>query len=330
MAPIDAIRRRIMYYRRIVSAYGLHKPSQLTFWHEVPQINDHFEPLSLGEYYMTFRTKADYPGPFDADGIPKLNYHGAIGLQYNPIAIAQFGLANYNLYRRSGDSDRKSKFLRAANWLVSNLEKNAAGRKVWHHHFDWEYRTLLRAPWYSALAQGQGLSLLVRASSETGDSRYTEAAQAALEVFFYSVDDGGVVFVDEAGDPWLEEYVVSPPTHILNGFIWASWGLHDYVLFSGDARVEKRLREVTGTLVRNLARYDVGFWSLYELSGTRLHMVASPFYHALHVVQLEIMTRLTGEAIFREYSQKWERYQHDRWRRAYALSYKAVFKLCYY
>ena len=82
--------------------------------------------------------------------------------------------------------------------------------------------------------------------------------------------------------------------------------------------------------MKNLKRYDVGFWSLYELSGTWLHMVASPFYHALHIVQLEIMHRLTNESVFSEFSQKWERYRRDRWRRAYALSYKAVFKLCYY
>ena len=37
----------------------------------------------------------------DADGIPLLDYHGNIGLQYNPIAIAQWGLGNFNLFLRS-------------------------------------------------------------------------------------------------------------------------------------------------------------------------------------------------------------------------------------
>ena len=52
----------------------------------------------LGEYYMSFREKADYAGHYDAGGIPMLDYRGAIGLQYNPIAIAQWGLANYNRF----------------------------------------------------------------------------------------------------------------------------------------------------------------------------------------------------------------------------------------
>ncbi len=40
--------------------------------------------------------------PYDASGIPQLDYHGHIGLQYNPIAIAQFGLGNYNLWKTGG------------------------------------------------------------------------------------------------------------------------------------------------------------------------------------------------------------------------------------
>ena len=50
---------------------------------------------------MPFFEKADYVGPHDADGIPLLDYHGNIGLQYNPIAISQWGLGNFNLFLRS-------------------------------------------------------------------------------------------------------------------------------------------------------------------------------------------------------------------------------------
>ena len=86
------------YYRRTFSAYLGPGSSQLTFWHEVPEINPHAQTGQLGPYYMQFREKADYAGHYDAAGIPMLDYRGAIGLQYNPIAIAQWGLANYNRY----------------------------------------------------------------------------------------------------------------------------------------------------------------------------------------------------------------------------------------
>src|SRR5215475_8487189 len=132
-----SIRRRLNYYRRIFAAYLLPQQSQLTFWHEVPEVNEAFKPEELGEYYMPFTAKADYPGQYDPDGIPLLNYHGVIGLQYNPIAIAQYGLGNYNLFRRTGSAVRRRKFLAVADWLGTTLEKNPAGLRVWNHHFNW-------------------------------------------------------------------------------------------------------------------------------------------------------------------------------------------------
>ena len=135
---------------------------------------------------MLFAEKADYPGHYDSAGIPMLDYHGKIGLQYNPIAIAQWGLANYNLFRQNQNDERKKKFLAASDWLCGHLETTSHGLWVWNHHFDWEYRSPLKAPWYSALSQGQGISLLVRAYRETGAVAYLEAAERAFNSFLKS------------------------------------------------------------------------------------------------------------------------------------------------
>lgn len=325
-----ALRNRLNYYRRIFVAYMTRRKSHLTFWHEVPEVNGRFQPGELGEYYMTFTAKADYPGQYDASGIPLLDYHGKVGLQYNPIAIAQYGLGNYNLFRRTGDPERRRKFMVAADWLVANLEQNPAGLWVWNHHFDWEYRTPLKAPWYSALAQGQGISVLVRAHQETGNAAYLEAARRAFETFRKTAAEGGVTYVDENGYIWFEEAIVDPPTHILNGFIWATWGVYDYHLHTGEPDAAHLLAEAVCTLKNNLHRFDIGFWSLYEQSGTRMKCLASPFYHRLHIVQLLVMYRLTGESIFAEYAHRWEAYRRNWLKRTMALAYKAIFKLLYY
>ncbi len=189
----------LAYYRRIFSAYVLGGKSHLTFWHETPTENPNADPRVLAEYYMLFAEKADYKGHYDASGVPQLDYHGHIGLQYNPIAIAQYGLGNYNLWRRNSDPDRKKKFFLIADWLASHLEPNSKGIYVWNHHFNWEYRDSLRAPWYSALAQGQGISVLVRAHKESGDARYLDAARAAFTAFQRPIEEGGVAFTDESG-----------------------------------------------------------------------------------------------------------------------------------
>lgn len=325
-----SVAARLNYYRRISSAYLLPGKSQLTFWHDQPQVNSGASLGEIGEYYMPFAEKAGYAGPHDGDGIPLLNYRGNIGLQYNPIAIAQWGLGNFNLFLRSKSEERQRKSLAAADWLVKHLEPNAFGVPVWNHRFDWEYRTPLKAPWYSGLAQGQGISLLVRVAQSTGKPEYLETARGAFLSFSKSIQEGGVVFTDEHGDLWFEEYIVSPPTHILNGFIWAAWGVYDYFLATKETAAQELFNRAVETLRKNLERYDLGFWSLYEQSGTRLPMVASPFYHQLHVAQLRLMHRLTGDDVFSRYADRWEAYARSRTKRTRALCYKGAFKLCYY
>jgi heparosan-N-sulfate-glucuronate 5-epimerase len=321
---------RLNYYRRVFSAYLGSNQSQLTFWHEVPEMNPNSFRGELGEYYMPFTSKADYPGHYDTNGIPMLDYHGEIGVQYNPIAIAQWGLGNYSLFCRSGNEDRKTKFLVASDWLCAHLEKNASDIWVWNHYFDWEYRTPLKRPWYSGLAQGQGISLLLRSYRETGQVLYLETAQKVFSSFTKSTKEGGVTLTDNGGNLWIEEYLVFPPTHILNGFIWAAWGVYDYFLATGSPEAKAIFEGAVKTLSANLHRYDLGFWSLYELSGTRLPMIASPFYHRLHITQLLIMHWLTGEPIFEHYATRWQRYARSRVRRTCALCCKGAFKLCYY
>ena len=324
------MRLRLDYYKRIFSAYLTNRKSHLTFWHGVPLMNENFKTDELGEYYMPFIQKADYPGQYDDKGIPMLDYHGKVGLQYNPIAIAQYGLGNFNLFRRTKDKERYRKFIKIADWLVEKLKANNNDIYVWNHHFDWEYRDILKAPWYSALSQGQGISVLVRAYKETEDKRYLDSVKRAFVSFEKRVDEGGVTYIDKNGYYWLEEAIVNPPTHILNGFMWALWGIYDYYLLTREESAKKIFEEGIKTLKDNLGKFDIGFWSLYEQSGTKLNMLASKFYHSLHIVQLKVMYNLTRKGFFREYAKKWENYQKSWWKRNLALGYKALFKLLYY
>lgn len=322
--------RKLDYYRRVFRAYLVPGESQLSFWHDAAEANPRATPETLGEYYMRFAEKAGYAGPHDSGGIPLLNYHGSIGLQHNPIAIAQWGLGNFNLFFANRNQEAQKKFLRASDWLCRNLEPNSHGVLVWHHHFDWEYRETLRKPWYSGLAQGQGISLLVRAHLATQDSAYLESAALAFRSLLVDVASGGVHYTDQQGNVWIEEYIVSPPTHILNGFIWAAWGVRDYWLATRSADARDLFAGCVKTLISNLERYDLGFWSRYELSGTRLPMIASPFYHRLHITQLRIMHQITGEPCFASYAERWESYARSRSKRTRALWQKGAFKLCYY
>lgn len=325
-----AINKKINYWQRIFEAYILGRRSHLSFWHEKPTVNPDAFNGGLGEYYMTFYDKANYAGPFDENKIPLLDYQGKIGKQYNPIAIAQYGLGNYNLYKKNNSKKNLEAATRQADWLSENLEANKFGVKVWMHHFDWEYRDTLKAPWYSALAQGSGISLLVRIYKETGEKKYLTTAQEAFKSLIISTNRGGVLYVDSDNDYWLEESVVNPPTHILNGFLWTLFGVWDYYFLTKDDEAKDLFDKSIITLKKNLEKFDVGFWSLYEQSGTTIKMIASRFYHNLHIVQLDIMHNLTHEDIFKEYRDRWIKYRENR---AYVLGSqlcKIVFKVFYY
>ena len=321
---------RIKYWNRIFKAYLLPTTSQLSFWHGIPEMNlipdlDKPEP-----YYMKFHYKANYNGHFDEQGIPMLDYHGNIGLQYNPIAIAQYGLGNYNLYLENKNSEHLKKFFTATDWLVKNLKPNQKDVFVWHHYFDFEYRDTLKSPWYSGLAQGLGLSVLLRAFKESSKQVYLDAHQRAWISMTKMIEDGGVIHIDKEGNYWIEEYIVSPPTHILNGFIWALWGVYDTWKLLDSSEAEDLFNKCCKTLELNLEKYDNGYWSLYEQSGTRMKMLASPFYHDLHIIQLKIMNLITKKSIFQQIAVKWGNYMHNPINRYRAIAYKSLFKLLYY
>jgi heparosan-N-sulfate-glucuronate 5-epimerase len=324
------MRDRINYWRRIFKVYFSKSPSYLTFWHERPALSDGVDPSKLGVYYMTFRDKADYAGPKDEKGAILFDYFGDIGRQYNPLAVAQYGLANLNIYLETGDNDRLEIARIQSEWLVENLEKNDFGLPVWKHKFRWRYRHYLAPGWYSAHSQGTGISLLARMYKETDDIRYLNAAKTAFPALAAEIGSGGVKWAGADGDVWLEEYIVDPPTHILNGFVWGLWGVWDYYLLTNDAVAYRLFDECVLSLKKNLFKYDCGFWSLYDLSEQHLKMVTSLFYHDLHIVQLKVMAALTGDDFFDHWADKWSGYRRNVIFRAGALVYKVIFKLFYF
>ena len=71
------------------------------------------------------------------------------------------------------------------------------------------------------------MSVLVRAHRITEDERYLEAAKGCVGPFERHIDDEGVCARWSAGGVWFEEDTRRPARHILNGMIFALWGLDD-------------------------------------------------------------------------------------------------------
>ncbi len=322
---------KLKYWKRIFSTYILGGKSNLSFWHGEPQVNNQADYNHLGQYYMKFYKKAEYQGFYDAKGIPQLNYQGDIGIQYNPIAIAQWSLGNYNLWKKNSTNDNYKRFIKGAEWLNNNLELNKYKVNVWHHHFNWVYKENLINPWYSGLAQGQGLSVLCRAYHATNDDKYLNSLEKVYQSFLIDVKNGGVTFKDSNNDIWIEEYIMKyNPTHILNGFIWGLWGIYDYWLLTKNKDAEELFKNYAKTIKKNINKYDIGYWSLYEIAHLPIDMRASTFYHKLHIVQLRVLFKMTNYTIFENTADKWSKYLDKKLNVLKATFMKVIFKLCYY
>lgn len=320
---------RLNYFRRIFKVYLTREKGYLNFWHETPAVADGILAEELGPYYMTFRDKANYTGPKDKDGVILFDYYFDIGRQYNPLAVTQYGLGHFNLYLETKNESHLEIAKIQAEWLIRNLELNDKGLYVWPHKFRWHYKQNLESGWFSAHSQGTGISLLARLYRETGERKYLECAEKAFASLNTEIANGGVKYIGDNG-VWLEEYLISPPTHILNGFLWALWGVWDYFLLTRNLDAKELFNACAKTLKENIKRYDAGFWSLYDLSKQSLKMIASPFYHKLHVVQLKATGIITKQEIFTSYAEKFERYEKNNFFRIRALIQKAVFKILYF
>ncbi|MDZ7796359.1 MAG: D-glucuronyl C5-epimerase family protein [Candidatus Marinimicrobia bacterium] len=270
----------------------------------------------LGEYYFVFdeervRSGADQPliSRFDENGIPvNKTYVDVTDKEYVyfPISIGQLGLAVFHTYLRTKSSEDRERFLQFAEWYADerNYHKDRQTGVRWLTDVSLpQYRN--KGPWQSAFSQSRGISILTRAFQISGRKEYSDIAGAALTCFRLPVKEGGVTVYTEKG-PFYEEYTAAVPTLVLNGMIFALFGVYDFVrAFPENAQAASIFAEGTETLARLLPEYDLGYWSRYNLCDAPWYPAVDPAtiaYQRLHVVQLQILYNITGKEIFNTYA----------------------------
>ena len=256
-------------------------------------------------------------GNFDAAGVRGyyIDYRPKIGSHLShpdlPLGAADVAQLALGWWERAilGESSATDEFLLLSDSLAQSGE--IAGDALL-----WPYSIALPkyaapVPWYSAMAQGQVASVFVRAFQQTADDRWADLAGRALAPLL-APGTTGIVTASRQG-PVLEE--VGPterPSHILNGWIFALWGVRDVAVGLADERAARLYTATTDCLVRTLPRYDTGRWSRYSLYPHALPDLAKPFYHRLHVTQLTVLHQLTGVSEFAEVAERWHAYDTKR------------------
>lgn len=298
-----------------LSVYNIVKWSKMclgrSIYHVPQNIGKTFSTVELKGYYNDLTEKVTrQPELLDNESLPRLKIPSGDYVDFS-VGIFQYGLGAYDLYLQTRDQIYSRKFWQAVQWTMEHQEKDGA----WST-FEYIYPN---AP-YGAMAQGEAISLLLRAYREADAICYRQAATLAVDFMIKSIEQGGCVMYDEC-DVILKEYTHLPA--VLNGWIFAWWGLYDYVLVTGDEKIEQILQASLDSIVRYLPHFTAKYWSLYDLSDK----FASPFYHNLHIAQMQAMYKLTGREVFNEYAMRWKKQQRNIICKSYAFVRKSCQKL---
>lgn len=232
---------------------------------------------------------------------------------YFSIAIFQYGLAAYDLLllKQGDEDDLKSKVIACANWAINNQQSDGSWITFAYESPDYPY---------SSMAQGEAISLLLRAYQIEANDDYLAAVKSAYQFMIIPMSEGGTAKY-EKGRVFFYECPADPL--ILNGWIFSIWGIMDYCKFFEEVDAVDILYVTLKTLEEMLPKFDLGYWSMYE-DGMR---ICSPFYHSLHIAQLNVMFELTGNQVYKEYALKFKKYQQSWTNRNRAFLKKVFQKL---
>lgn len=301
--------RQIIYY---------FLPPQQPIWR--PFLNVVDSPLEKRPYYLHVEDRLDenHWDKFDEHGIPIRGTH--VNPIYNITTICAYALAHWNIHITELH-DSKVVLLSIADWLVNHQVNNGA----WLYHHDSVFG--IKAPWVSAMAQGEALSVLARAYAITHQADYMDVGNKAITLFERDVLSGGVVRRLNNGGLFFEEVPSDPPSYILNGFLYALFGLYDWKSIAPEP-AQTLLASGLNSLNQVLKQYDLGYWSRYDRYPGRNH-AASFAYHDLHIAQLEIINHLMPKAVYHieDIIDDWRKYRRKLPYRMQAAWTKTIYTL---
>jgi heparosan-N-sulfate-glucuronate 5-epimerase len=278
--------------------------------------------LDLHAFYFDLRSKPLRAG---ADLDERLAYLARITAdptQTNPVTVIQLALGSLQL--------RDPQQLPVVESVVGWLEQSADDHGLLAYRFPMPHTYPLDPPWHSCLAQGEAASLLVRAAQLFDRPELYELADRATEPLLAA--DTALVARADAG-PVLQEYPTNPPSHVLNGWITALFGLHDVAHAPREAnaateRAAGAFSVGTATLAAMLPLYRTPLgWSRYDLYPHPIPNTASVAYHRLHIEQLRALHQLADLEIFAQTANEWERSLQKPSARLVAVARKVAFRL---
>ncbi len=251
--------------------------------------------IDIGGYYNDLTQKVVMgDSNLDRNGIPFLEHSDGSHVQM-PTMIFQYGLGAYDLWLIQKEEVYRNKVKICADWACENQEDNGSWKNFFYIYPEHPY---------CAMAQGEGASLLIRAYKLYGEERYLEGAKRAIEFLLLDYQKGGVAKYS-GSEVILLEYTHLPV--VMNGWIFALWGLYDYCQVDSREEYVEAYDKTVKSLAASLSKFTFSYWSKYDIKG----MIASPFYHHLHIAQMKAMYIITHKNVFNQYANVWEKQEKN-------------------
>ena len=299
-----------------ITIYNLKKWSNMllgkSLFHVNQDLGKNFSATEIKGYYNNLTEKVTrQPELLNTEKMPMVLEDSGEYILF-PVAVFQYGLGALDLYIETQNNVYLKKFNQCCEWAYNSQLENGAWDNFSSFFPDYPY---------GAMCQGEGASLLLRGYKYLGKQDYLSAAKKAIDFMLLPLEKGGTTqYLKD--DVIFMEFVQTPA--VLNGWIFAWWGLFDLTLvLTDDAYYHDMLDKSCDSMIKYLPKFSCKIWSIYDLNNA----ITSPFYHRLHIAQMQAMFALTDRAVFNEYAIKWEKQLHNPIYKSLAFMKKAFQKI---
>ena len=204
--------------------------------------------------------------------------------------VMLYGLGSVDRFLLERDPQRLHAIRTVGRWLLENVGEDG----FWPEFIKGDVRHEFYSA-NSAMNQGLGLSFLVRViryvkAAGLPTAVLTELVRALAGTMLKPAAEGGVTS-RRGSDFFFLEYCRRDEAVVFNSWVYAVFGLMDYVEFQVDEVARGALDETLGTMRTRVCAYQLrDGWSRYDDHGR----ICSPFYHRLHISLVDALARLTG------------------------------------
>lgn len=238
-------------------------------------------------------------GKTNENGVAVISYDGGVTWVFNPVAISQWALGYHSRHMKGAALDPGFKI--QADHLLSMQGEDGAIR------YPFPYQGI-PSGWVSAMAQGQAISVWTRAFKLFGDTNYLAAAQKAYAFMLIPAEQGGTL--GNLGDihpslahyKMLKEYPVSPDLYVLNGSIFALFGIYDWTEFDPSAQCE--LEKLGDTIRRVLTYYQGSSYNLNYITYPR-PLTVVPSYILVNTMLVWNLDQILPHLDLRKFWREW-------------------------